>query len=76
MKTEKPNVDDFIRGAKAEKAATQSAPAAVAAEPKKDKTFLLRIPYDLWDRARRKAGAEAISLHDYIIMALQEKVER
>ena len=40
----------------------------------RDKQFQLRIPVKLWDRARRLAGAEAISLHDFIINALSEKV--
>jgi predicted HicB family RNase H-like nuclease len=66
--------DDFIKGAKADRAA---APAAVTAPAgAKDKSFLLRIPYDLWDKARRLAGADAITLHDFIIQALDESVNR
>jgi len=66
--------DDFIKGAKADRAAatdTATAPAAM-----KDKSFLLKIPYDLWDKARRIAGADAITLHDFIIQALDESVNR
>jgi predicted HicB family RNase H-like nuclease len=64
--------DDFIKGAKADRAAaTTTAPAST-----KDKSFLLRIPYDLWDKARRIAGADAITLHDFIIQALDESVNR
>ncbi|MGO9015871.1 MAG: hypothetical protein ACLQF0_12950 [Dissulfurispiraceae bacterium] len=42
----------------------------------KDKQFQLRIPFEVWDKARRLAGAEAISLHDFIIAALIEKVDK
>ncbi len=42
----------------------------------KDKQFQLRIPFTVWDKARRLAGAEAISLHDFIIAALREKVAK
>ena len=42
----------------------------------KDKQFQLRIPFAVWDKARRLAGAEAISLHDFIIDALSEKIEK
>ena len=60
--------EDFIRGARADQHLLQD-----QSEGKKEKTFLLRIPYNIWDQARRKAGAQATSLHNYIIQALQEK---
>jgi predicted HicB family RNase H-like nuclease len=43
-------------------------------EIRKDKTFLLRIPPKLHELAKLKAGKDRIPLHDFIIMALKEKV--
>lgn len=40
----------------------------------KDKTFLLRMSPVLWREAKKQAEDSKISLHDYIIKAIIEKV--
>jgi predicted HicB family RNase H-like nuclease len=61
------SADQFINCAKGEIDITDL-------EIRKDKTFLLRIPPKLHELAKQKAGEKRIPLHDYIIMALKEKV--
>lgn len=71
MITKKPSAkspDEFISGAKAEKTKAEDLLEV------KDKTFLLRIPYRLWEQARKKAGSQGISLHEFILKAMNEAV--
>jgi hypothetical protein len=73
MSPRKPRTaEEFISSAKAE----LQVPVGTSSSTRKDKTFLIRIPYDLWDQARRLAGAEAMPLHNYIIRALERDVQR
>ena len=86
LKTSKPNIDAFIKGAKAETIkepvaeppaqATAPAPAAEEELLKKDKTFLLRMPITLWSAAKDKAAKQKIPLHDYILLSVKEKTTR
>jgi predicted HicB family RNase H-like nuclease len=64
LKTEKPNVDAFIKGA------TKNEPIdhAPSSNPKKkEKTFMMRLPYDLWMKAKLKATEQDIPLHDFLL---------
>jgi len=71
LKMQKPEIkedlDAFIKGAKAEQPVREE----LAGKP--DKTFLLRLPYNLWKQSKHKAGDADISLHDYIIQAIKDK---
>jgi len=73
LKIQKPeiktDVDNFIKGAKAE------APVREELSGQKEKTFLLRLPRSLWKKAKQKAADSTndISLHDYILEAIEEK---
>ncbi len=66
------SANEFISGAKAE----QSPEAAEDLMSQKDKTFLLRMPYKLWLSAKKKAGGEGMSLHDYILRSVNEAVTK
>lgn len=71
--TKKPvpkNPDEVISSAKAEPS------EQVNLMGQKDKTFLLRIPYLLHDAAKKKAGASGISLHDFILRAVNDAVTK
>ena len=46
----------------------------VPPEKKVEKTFLLRLPYDLWKEAKMKAIENNLSLHDFILLAVKEKL--
>ncbi len=73
MKTKKPETEEeFISAAKTEK--VEKDLSELDFELRKDKTFLLRIPQKLHGLAKEKAANEKISLHDYILIALKEKV--
>ncbi len=41
---------------------------------KTEKTFPLRIPFVLHDKARRHAGSEAMSLHAWILRAVEKEI--
>ena len=76
LKTKKPNMDEFIQGAKAEQKPAEPPRVAVQEDDdllRKDKTFLLRLPLKLWEVAKEKAAKEKVSLHDYILLAVKEK---
>ena len=63
--------DEFISSSKDTKT---SAIDLLEFEIRKDKTFLLRIPPKLHELAKKKAEESKIPLHDYIILAIKEKV--
>jgi hypothetical protein len=44
--------------------------------PVRQKTFLLKLPLELWQAAKNISTNKDISLHDYILSAIAEKVER
>lgn len=44
-----------------------------AAALKPNKSFIISIPYAEWDLARRCAGMLGITLHDYILGALEQR---
>ena len=71
LKTQKPeiktNVDEFLKGAQAEIPVRQELTA------KKEKTFLLKLPYSLWKQAKYNAAINDATLHDYIVKAILEK---
>ena len=62
--TIKRSVDSFIEGAK-EKTAEPSS---------REKTFLLRLPHDLWKEAKMRALEEGVTLHEFILSAIREKL--
>ncbi len=73
IETKKPATEEeFISAAKTEK--VEEDLSELDFELRKDKTFLLRIPQKLHVLAKEKAANEKISLHDYILIALKEKV--
>ena len=43
-------------------------------EDQKEKTFLLRLPYEIWKRAKTKAVEEEKTLQEFILEAVKEKV--
>lgn len=68
----KPSLDNFIGQAKAEtKPAQIDKPMDDEELLRKDKSFLLRLPMKLWERARDQAAKERLSLHDYILLAIK-----
>lgn len=68
MITKKPRAteEDFINGAKAR---------VEAGSPKPDKTYLLRLPHDVWANAKGSAAKEGLPLYQYITNAIREKNE-
>jgi len=70
LKTTKPTVDSFIGGAKAEPIETEDDLI------RSDKSFLLRLPVKLWERAKTKAAQEHVSLHDFILLAIKDKLTK
>lgn len=62
--------EEFISQAKADKGGREDLLG------QKDKTFLLRIPYRLHEAAKKKAGAEGVSLHDFILQAVNDAVTK
>jgi len=71
IKTSKPeirsNVDEFIKGA------VGDIPVREELSVRKDKTFLLKLPFALWKQAKQKASDADLSLHDYILEAIKGK---
>jgi len=41
-----------------------------------DKTFPVRLPYELWRKAKLSALNLGITLHEFIVQAIQEKAKR
>lgn len=64
VKKEK-DIEEFIRGATADKNLVDEA---------EQKTFLLRIKKSLWKAAKIKAQQDEVSLHDWIIDAMKQKL--
>ncbi|MBF0344546.1 MAG: toxin-antitoxin system HicB family antitoxin [Nitrospirae bacterium] len=70
LKTTKPTVDTFIAKAKTE-------PVEVDDDLiKTDKSFLLRLPIKLWERAKNKAAQEQVSLHDFILLSIKDRLTK
>lgn len=72
IKTQKPEfksngVEEFIKGAKGD------LPVREELAVKKDKSFLLKLPFGDWKKAKQKASNMDISLHDYILQAIEDK---
>jgi hypothetical protein len=73
LKTSKPeprlngNIEDFIKGAAGD------IPVREELSGKKDKSFLLKLPFTDWKKAKQKAFDSDLSLHDYILQAIIEK---
>jgi predicted HicB family RNase H-like nuclease len=44
--------------------------------PVEQKTFLLRMSKDLWRMAKEQAEQKNITLHNYILGAIAEKVQK
>ena len=66
IKTDKPDIESFIRKTEIPK------------EPRLDqdqgeKTFLLRLPRDLWYELKMEALQEGKTLHEYILNALRNR---
>ncbi|MBF0467043.1 MAG: toxin-antitoxin system HicB family antitoxin [Nitrospirae bacterium] len=68
--TKPPTVDAFIAKAKAEPIEEDDDLI------KSDKSFLLRLPIKLWERAKNKAAQEHVSLHDFILLAIKDKLTK
>ncbi|WP_457756212.1 hypothetical protein [Thermodesulfatator indicus] len=41
-------------------------------EEERVKTFLLRLPYDVWKRANSRALAQDMALHDYLVEVIKK----
>ena len=78
LKTTKPGVDpdEFIKGAKADRPGDVSIPTDDELFTKNYKTFPIKLPLTLRTAAAEKAKASGLSLHDYILVAIKEKIPR
>jgi len=56
----KKNTDEFIESARAK-------------EEQKEKTFLLRMPYEIWKKAKTKAIEEDKTLQQFILDAVKSR---
>lgn len=74
MRPTKPNVDDFVEGAKASAAEKIKPDTKVEFEFNSDKTFPLRIPAQLHAAAAEKAKKKGRALHRYILELIAEDV--
>lgn len=63
--TPKPNLDTFLKGAKEKTLITTTST--------KDKTFLLKMPFEMWKETKEKALQKDMTLHEYILTAIKEK---
>lgn len=61
------NEDEFIKSSKANNAQT-----AASDNNQKEKTFLLRLDYDLWKKMKEKSLSQDKTLHQYIIDLLKK----
>ncbi len=65
LKTTKPqSPQDFINGAKADTPEDTTG--------MKDKSFLLKLPYSVWKKAKQKATEQDLTLHDFIIEQIKK----
>jgi len=62
------DVDDFIKGAKAEKGIENE----ITQESSKTKKFLIELPYNLWMKLKLKAVQEDKSLKQVILEILEK----
>lgn len=69
MKSRPKTEDDFINSSQIKNDIDSNIEIKV-----KDKTFPLRIPYKLHELAKNVASQERLSLHDYILVALKDRV--
>lgn len=60
----KPNLDSFLKGAKEKTPPTTTT---------KDKTFLVKMSFEMWKETKEKALQNDITLHEYILNAIKEK---
>ena len=60
------SVDTFIEGAKEK----------TTEPPAKEKTFLLRLPYELWKEAKMRALEQEMTLQEFILSAIRERLGR
>jgi len=60
MSAKKKSIDNFVEGAKSTN------------EEEKVKTFLLRLPYDVWKRAKSCALEQDMTLHDYLVEVIKK----
>ena len=69
----KPNIDadEFIKSSKSDKIKIED-----KLNNKKDKTFLLKLDYQLWRRLKAKSLGEDKTLHQYIIDLLKKNIEQ
>jgi predicted HicB family RNase H-like nuclease len=64
------NEDEFIKSSKANNVNLQDN----SNTNQKEKTFLLRLNYDLWKKLKEKSLAEDKTLHQYIIDSLKSRL--
>ena len=61
----KPNIDNFIEGAKADHKAKPAAETG-------DKRLLIKLSQNTWYTAKMRALKQGITLHDYVVKAIDE----
>ena len=69
----KPDIDadEFISSSKSEKVKIEE-----QVPNKKDKTFLLKLDYQLWKKLKAKSLEEDKTLHQYILSLLQKNIDQ
>jgi hypothetical protein len=68
----KPNidVDEFVKSSKSDKIKIED-----QLDNKKDKTFLLKLDYQLWKKLKEKSLEEDKTLHQYILDILEMSIK-
>lgn len=77
LKIEKPvNAEAFINKAKADIATETKKEIEFPEQEKelKDKTFVVRMPYALWKKAKHKATDDNVTLHEFIVTQIKKGV--
>jgi len=69
----KPNIDaeEFIKSSKSDKINVEN-----QLDNKKDKTFLLKLDYQLWKKLKEKSLEEDKTLHQYILDLLKKSIDQ
>lgn len=65
------NEDEFIKSSKANNVSVKD---SLDNKNQKEKTFLLRLDYDLWKKLKEKSLIEDKTLHQYIIDLLKSRL--
>jgi len=65
------NADEFIKSSKSEKVKIEE-----QVPNKKDKTFLLKLDYQLWKKLKEKSLEEDKTLHQYILNLLKKNIDQ